>query len=78
MLFSTSSNKLLPLFSAHPLKKKPPINVFPMSTQSPEGFGPVAMIFFKSTCSTCNPTYLQLWALWVPGKESWGRSKTGE
>jgi hypothetical protein len=28
--------------------------------------------------STCNPTYLQLWALWVPGEESWGRSKTGE
>jgi hypothetical protein len=24
---------------------------------------------------TCNPTYLQLWALWVPGEESWGRSK---
>jgi hypothetical protein len=28
--------------------------------------------------STCNPTYLQLWALWVPGEESWGRSKTVE
>jgi hypothetical protein len=27
---------------------------------------------------TCNPTYLQLWALWAPGEESWGRSKTGE
>jgi hypothetical protein len=24
--------------------------------------------------STCNPTYLRLWALWVPGEESWGRS----
>jgi len=25
-----------------------------------------------------HPTYLQLWASWVPGEESWGRSKTGE
>jgi len=25
-----------------------------------------------------HPTYLQMWALWVPGEESWGRSKTGE
>jgi hypothetical protein len=28
--------------------------------------------------STCNPTYLQLWDLWVPVEEYWGRSKTGE
>ena len=25
-----------------------------------------------------HPTYLHLWALWVPGEESWGRSNTEE
>jgi len=28
--------------------------------------------------SACTPSYWQLWALWVPGEEPWGRSKAGE
>jgi len=29
-------------------------------------------------CFSLHPTYLQLWGLWVPGEESWGRSNTWE
>jgi hypothetical protein len=35
-------------------------------------------VLVPDTRKNLHPTRVQLWALWVPGEESWGRSESGK